>query len=356
MYLYITAELSQYQRYIKTLIKEVERLDKLGVLERQPALEWASPLFIIPKKNRTVRFLSNFREVNKRLIRKPFPIPKISMVLQELEGFFFNMALDLNMGYYTIRLDPDASRICTIIFPWGKYSYKRLPMGDIFQSKMSELMETLEYVQAYLDDFLCISTSSLEDHLKMLEEVLRRLCNVGLKVNAEKSTFCALENKCLGYILTRDGIKPQSNKVQAILAIQPPTNAKQLRHFLGMVQYYRDLWARRSKMLAPLTSLVGECRQTKVTRTKGTKRVPWHWDEVHQSTFDHVKATITREKSLAYFDCSKVFEIYTNTLSKQLGAVITQENRPIAFFSRKLSTTQHKYSVTKIELLAIVET
>ncbi len=89
-----------------TLIKEVDRLVKLGVLEQQPALEWASPLFIMPKKNRTIRFLSNFWEVNKRLIRKPFPIPKISTVLQELEGFTFATALDLNMGYYTIRLDP----------------------------------------------------------------------------------------------------------------------------------------------------------------------------------------------------------------------------------------------------------
>ncbi len=218
-------------------------------------------------------------EVNKRLIRKPFPIPKISTVLQESEGFTFAMALDLNMGYFTIRLDHDASRICTIIFPWGKYSYKRLQMGiagspDIFQSKMLELMEDLEYVRAYLDDLLCISRSSLEDYLKKLEEVLRRLCNAGLKVNAEKLTFCALEIEYLGYILTREGIKPQSNEVQAILPIQLPTNVKELKHFLGMVQYYCDLWARWSKMLAPLTSLVGECGQTKVTRAKGTKKVP----------------------------------------------------------------------------------
>jgi hypothetical protein len=185
------------------------------------------------------------------------------------------------MGYYTIRLDPNASRICTAIFPWRKYYYRRLPMGiagypGIFQSKMSELMEDLEYVQAYLDDLLCISRSSLENHLKKLKEVLRRLYDAGLKVNVEKLTFCALEIEYLGYILTRDGIKPQSNKVQEILAIQPPTNVKELRHFLGIVQYYRDLWARRSKMLAPLTSLIGECGQTKVTRAKGVKKVPWH--------------------------------------------------------------------------------
>jgi hypothetical protein len=183
------------------------------------------------------------------------------------------------MGYYTIRLDPDASKICTIIFSWGKYSYKILPIGitgspDIFQGKMLKLIESLEYVRAYLDDLLCISKLSLEDHLEKLVEVHRGLCDAGLKVNAAKSTFCALEIKYLGYVLTRDGIKPQSNKVQAILAIEPPTGVKQLRHFLGMVQYYRDLWARRSNMRAPLISLVGECGQTKTTKKKGPKSYP----------------------------------------------------------------------------------
>ncbi len=107
--------------------------------------------FIYRKQNQTVRFVSDFREVSKRIVRNPFPLPKISRVLQELEGFMYATALDLNMGYYTIRLDPDSSKICTIIFPWGKYSYLRLPMGiacspDIFQAKMSELMVALEFI------------------------------------------------------------------------------------------------------------------------------------------------------------------------------------------------------------------
>ncbi len=113
---------------------------------------------------------------------------------------------------------------------------------------------------------------SLEDHQEKLEEVLRQLRNAGL--HAAKSTLCALEIKYLGYILIRDNIKPQSNKVQAILVIKPPTGVRQLRHFLGMEQYYRDLWARWSDMLAPLTSLVGECNQTKITKAKGTKKYP----------------------------------------------------------------------------------
>ncbi len=92
------------------------------------------------KEEQDCIFLTDFQEVNKRLVRKPFSIPKISTVLQELEGFTYATALDLNMGYYTISLDPDVARICTIIFPWGKYSYKRLPKGiadlpNIFQEK-----------------------------------------------------------------------------------------------------------------------------------------------------------------------------------------------------------------------------
>jgi hypothetical protein len=109
-------------------------------------------------------------------------------------------------------------------------------------------------------------------------------------------------------------------------------------------------------MLAPLTSLFRECSQTKTTNTKGTKKVPWHWDEVHQRAFNHIKATITKGVVLAYPDYLKVFEICTDASSKQLGAVITQDNRPIAFFSWKLSDMQCKQSITNIEPLATVET
>ena len=91
-------------------------------------------------------------------------------------------------------------------------------------------------------------------------------------------------------------------------------------------------------------------------KAKGTKKVPWHWSGVHQKAFDKVKATNAKDIVLAYPDYSQKFEIYTGACSTQLGAVITQNNRPLAFFSRKLSDTQKKYSVTEIELLAIIET
>jgi len=260
-----------------THMKEIDRRVGIGVLKRQTSSEWASPTFIIPKKDMTVSTISDFWELNKRIVRRPYPIPKISTMLQELEGFTYATALDLNMGYYTIRLDPSAVEMFTIIFPWGKYSYQRLPLGyagsaDIFQAEMMKLMEALEYVRAYIDNLLVITRGTLEDHLEKLKEVLRRLREAGLKVNAAKLFFCTHEIEYLGYILTREGINPQPKKVQAILALNPPHNVKELRHFLGMVQYYRDMWAKHSEMLAPLSNLVGECRETKTTRKNKVKK------------------------------------------------------------------------------------
>ena len=146
----------------RTLRMEVDRLCEQGVLRQLNDSEWAAPTFIIPKKDGTVRFISDFRELNKRIKRKPFPIPKITDLMMKLEGFQYATSLDLNMGYYHIELTPHAKRICTIVLPWGKYEYQRLPMGlcnspDIFQEKMSYLMQGLEFVRTYIGDVLCIT-------------------------------------------------------------------------------------------------------------------------------------------------------------------------------------------------------
>jgi hypothetical protein len=103
--------------------------------------------------------------VNKLLVRTPYPIPKISTILQEMTGFTYATSLDLNLGYYTIILDGDAQKICTIILTWGEYIYLHLLMGitgspDIFQEKMSSLMENLEYVRVYLDDLIMITKTT----------------------------------------------------------------------------------------------------------------------------------------------------------------------------------------------------
>jgi hypothetical protein len=138
-----------------------------------------------------------------------------------------------------------------------------------------DLVASLEFLRAYMDDLFIITRRTMGEHLQKMETVLTRLRDAGLKVNAAKLSFCAHEIEYLGFILTREGIKPQQMKVQAILALNPPNNVMELRLFLGIVQYYRDMWARRSEMLAPLTDLVGECGETKTTKLYKTKKKHW---------------------------------------------------------------------------------
>ena len=332
----------------QTLMLELERLCKLGVLRKVNNSEWQSPSTIIPKKDQTVRSITDFRKLNKRIKRKPFPIPNIRETLLELEGFQFGTSLDLNMGYYHIVLHPDSRKYCTIVFPFGKYEYQRLPMGlcnspDIFQEKMSGLMHDLEFVRAYIDDVAVLTHKDWSDHLTKLDIVLTRIENAGLKVNGLKSFFGRKEFEYLGYILTPHGVKPIPSKVTRMLDIAPPKNVKQLRSFLGMVNYYRDMWIRRSHILAPLNAL-------------NSKKVKWRWGNVEQRAFDNIKRVMARETLLHYPDFNKPFEIHTDASKYQLGAVITQNNKPVAFYSRKLRDGQHNYTTTERELLAIVET
>jgi hypothetical protein len=98
-----------------------------GVLRKVNKSEWACPTFTIAKPDKTLRSLADLRELNKRIKRKPFPIPKINDLLQKLEGFYLATSLDLNMGYYHIGLTPYASTLCTLVLPLGKYKYLRLP-------------------------------------------------------------------------------------------------------------------------------------------------------------------------------------------------------------------------------------
>ena len=334
--------------YERTLRMEVERLCKENVLKKVNRSEWAAPTFIIPKKDGTVRFISDFRELNKRIRRKPFPIPRIQDLLLKLEGFQYGTSLDLNMGYYHIELTPNSKRLCTIVLPWGKYEYQRLPMGlsnspDIFQEKMSILMSDLEYVRAYIDDLLVISKDDWTDHLEKLEEVFKRLQDAGLKVNARKSFFGKAELEYLGYLITRSGIMPIPNKVEAIRKIATPRTIRDVRKFVGMVNFYRDMWVRRSDILTPLTKLC-------------SKNATFSWGSEQQKAFNDMKKILSREVLLAYPDFDKEFVIHTDASHTQLGAVISQDGKPIAFYSRKLNDAQTRYTTTERELLAIVET
>jgi hypothetical protein len=158
-----------------------------------------------------------------------------------------------------------------------------------------------------------------------------------------KSFFGRTNLEYLGYIISRESMCPSQKIVDAILQIKPPTMRKQLSCFLGMINYYRDMWPLRSHLLAPLSSLT-------------SAKVKWKWTTVHQEAFDKMKALIAKETLLTFPDFSQEFEIRTDASKLQLGACISQNGKPVAFYSRKLQPAQTRYTITERELLSIVET
>ena len=223
-----------------------------------------------------------------------------------------------------------------------------LPMGvivatDIFQARLGDLLGDLEHVVVFLDDILVIGNGTFEEHLKQVETVLKRLLDAGMQVNPLKSFWFQEEVDYLGYTINRTGVKPQTKKISKMLAIKEPKNVSELRSFVGLINYYRDMWQGRAHMLAPLTKMCGSKKLFK-------------WDDSAQKAFDSVKKYVAKETSLAHPDFAKPFEVHADSSAYQLGGVISQENRPIAFFSRKLNSAQKNYPITEKELLSIVET
>ena len=333
--------------HVANVKTEIKRLMDIGVITPDIDSPWASPCFIIPKKDGTVRFLTDFRRLNTQLERRPYPIPKISTLLQGIPKFFMVSSLDMSMGYYSTVLEKSSSKCTAFVVPWGKYRYLRLPMGistapDEFQARMQALLGDLPFVRVYLDDVLVLTETSFFDHLKDLEQVFVRLKSAGLQCNAPKCKFAAYETENLGYNLTQIGIQPLVKKISAIQSISDPVNKRELRRFIGLCNYYRDLWPQRAHTMAPLTSLC-------------SSKTIFKWTPECQAAFNKTKAAISRQVTLVYPDYTKPFHIHTDSSKFQLGGVISQENKPLAFYSRKLNQAQLNYSTIEQELLSIVE-
>jgi len=145
------------------------------------------------------------------------------------------------------------------------------------------------------------------------------------------------------YWITRTGIKPVYDKVKVVLKIAEPKTRKELQSFIGVVNYYIDMRVRRSHLLAPLAALT-------------SKTTKWEWEPQHQKAFAMAKRVIAKEMLLAYPNFNKPFQIHTHASHCQLGAVASQEGKPMAFYSRKLNPAQTRYTTTERELLSVVET
>jgi hypothetical protein len=326
---------------------ELNQLEDIGVLTHTGPAKWLSPTFIIPKKDGRVRWVSDFRKLTAVITHNVYNLLRIHDILKHRNGYKYFTKLGISMQYYTFQLDEKSSDLCTITTPFGNYRYNCLPMGikqlpDIAQQIMEDLFRFFNGLEVYID-YIGIFSNSWEEHVASLEKVLSTLQDNNFTVNQLKCEWWAVqETDWLGYWLTPTGLRPRKKKIQAILAIQRPKTFKELRSFIGAVTIYRDMFPKHSHRLAPSTSQDGQ---------QNIK-----WTPECESSFNAIKAMLSKDASLPYPDHNKPFHIYTDASDYQLGSVIMQDGKPVAFSSRKLNSAQQKYTTGEKELLSIVET
>ena len=203
--------------------KEMEHLCEIEVLQRTGGSEWASPTFITWKKDNQVQWVSDFRELNKVLKRKKYPIPLIHDILRRRGGYRFFTKIDILMQYYTFAIDKKTQELCTIGMPFGKFRYLCLPMGikvspDIAQEIMEDVFRCLDDVEVYIND-IGIFSNNFDDYIRATKEFLKQLEDNGFTVNPIKCEWAVEETDWVGHWLTPTGVKPWQKKDDVVLKL-----------------------------------------------------------------------------------------------------------------------------------------
>jgi hypothetical protein len=254
------------------------------------------------------------------------------------------------MQYYMFELNKESQDLCTIVTPFGKYKYLRLTMGlkcspDIAQAAMENVLSDNKDANIYINDVGAFS-DDWDLHVSLIATILQRLHENGFTITPLKCEWAVKETDWLGYWLTPRGLKPWKKKIDAILHMDSPCNATELRMFIGHVNYYCDMWPSCAHILKPLTDQSGLKKRAPI---KGTDKM--------QKGFDKMCLLMAADALAAYPDHNQQFNVYTGDASDfQLGACIIQEGRPAAYFSRKLTKSQQKNTTMEKEMLSIVTT
>lgn len=333
------------------LNKEVDRMLKMGVIEEAICCPWNNPVVAVKKKDGSMRLCLDARKLNSVIVQEAYPIPHIASIMNNLSGSKFLSSIDLEAAFWQIPLHPDSKQKTAFTIPQrGHYQFKVVPFGLSTASQalsrvMNHIFIDLEpKVFVYLDD-LIIATNDFEEHIRLLQEVARRLQAAGLTINADKSVFCRRSIKYLGYVLDENGWNVDMEKTEAINSFPTPSSKKEIQRFLGMCGWYRRFIKDFSKVAAPLTEL---------TKTK----IKFRWNETCDVAFNTLKQLLCTAPVLSTPDYTKPFSISCDASDVALGAVLSQDydgnERAIAYFSQKLSPSERKYSVTERECLAVI--
>nr|XP_055033931.1 uncharacterized protein LOC129422186 [Misgurnus anguillicaudatus] len=356
------ADIDDVRRHLKDLLAA-------GIIKESRS-PYASPIVIARKKSGAIRMCIDYRTLNSRTIPDQYTTPRIDDALDCLSGSKWFSVLDLRSGYYQIAMSEEDKEKTAFICPLGFYQFERMPQGitgapATFQRLMERVVGDMHLLQVivYLDD-LIIFGRTLEEHEERLMKVLDRLEEFGLKVSIDKCQFCQPQVKYVGHIVSAAGVAPDPEKVSAVTHWKTPTDLKSLRSFLGFCGFYRRFIKSYSSIVRPLTELTKGYPPAKGRgKLEGKKYYNERelfgerWDKECTDAFKKIIHCLTHAPVLAFADPTLPYVLHVDASLSGLGAVLNQEHpeglRPVAFASRKLSSSEERYPIHQLEFLAL---
>ncbi|UYV61758.1 hypothetical protein LAZ67_1006359, partial [Cordylochernes scorpioides] len=310
----------------RAIQSEVDKMMKMGIVQPSES-PWSSPVVLVKKKDGN------------------------DDVLDSLTGAKFFSSMDLRTGYWQIEIDEEDREKTAFITPDGLYEFRVMPFGlcnapATFERMMDKLLAGLKWTicLCYLDDIIVYATS-FKEHIERLGKVLRCIQQAGLCINHEKCRFGSSEIKVLGHLVTESGIRPDSDKIEAITNFPTPKTTTEVRSFMGLCSYYRRFVKDFANKAKPLHDLL-------------RNNVKFFWSNEQEQSFQILKSALTTDPVLGHFKEDAETLVHTYASGYGVGAVLTQlvegKEKPIAYASRTLNAAERNYSTTERECLAVV--
>jgi len=340
----------QPPHYVAEIDRQLEEWKSEGKISPSQS-EWASNIVIVRKKDGSLRFCVDYRQLNDRTVKDSYPLPRIDDCLDCLGGANWFSTMDLRSGYHQVAMDEHDKDKTTFVTRKGTFCFNVMPFGlcnapATFQRLMDCTMRGLNYEVCliYLDDIIVFSPD-VATHFERLEVVLARLMGANLKLKPNKCSFLQRSVDFLGYKVSGRGIETDERKIDAVLRWPVPTKLREVRGFLGLCGYYRRFVHNFSEVAAPLHAM-----------TK--KNAPFRWTQKCQTAFETLKCKLTSAPILALPRDEGQYILDTDASDHGIGAVLSLvqdgEERVINYASRLYSTAEQRYCVTRKELLAVV--